>query len=351
MSRKLRTVVVGLGRIGWDYHVPMVRSHEGFDLVGVVDPSVERLAEAKERFGTAGFADYLAALTAAKPDLVVIASPTLFHADQAIAAMERGMDVFCDKPIAGSLEETDRMIAAMRQTGRKLMVYQPHRTSAYTVAMLDLLSRKPIGPVYMMKRAVSAYVRRNDWQAFTKYGGGMLNNYGAHYLDQLLYVSQDKPRRVSACLRAIATRGDADDVVKVLVETERGLILDLDINMATSATLPSWIVMGQYGSIEFQEADKRFRVTYFDPAALPPMEASDTLAAQGRKYPGEAIPWQEEFIPLSLYADRDFYLETYRYFALGQPPFVSVEETRRLMWLLGECRREAGAVGRCPPGI
>lgn len=344
MSRTLRTMVVGLGRIGWEFHAPAVSRHEGFQFVAVVDPATERRDEARMRFGVQGFAEYPAAFDAVKPDLVVIASPTPFHAEQAIAAMQGGADVFCDKPVAMDLAQTDRMVTVMRQTGRKLMVYQPHRGRAYTVAMRSLLARNLIGPVYMMKRGVASYVRRNDWQAFTKYGGGMLNNYGAHYLDQLLYVAQDRPRRAAAHLRAIATLGDADDVVKVVVETERGLILDLDINTATTAALPEWIAMGKYGSIEFRPAEKRFRIVSCDAAALAPGAASEGLAAADRKYPGNAkIAWREEFVPLSDYADVDFYQKVYEYVALDQPAFVPIDETRTLMALLDDCRRYAAA--------
>jgi predicted dehydrogenase len=320
----------------------MVRKHTGFELVGVVDPARDRLGEARSGFGVAGYEDYAAALTAAKPDLVVLASPTPFHADQAIAAMERGIDVFCDKPISVSLAETDRMLAVMRRTGRKLMVYQPHRAAAYAVAMRDLLSRVEIGDVYMIKRATCGYAPRDDWQAYKKYGGGMLNNYGSHLLDQLLHVTGDRPRRVAAHLRAIATRGDAEDVVKVVVETERGIILDVDINMAAAVRLPEWVVLGRYGQIEYQKAEKRFRITSLPPADVPKAPASEALAAEARKYPGgQAIPWREEFVPLDRYADIDFYVKAYEYFALDQPPFVPVEETRQLMWLLDECRRES----------
>lgn len=346
MSKALRTVVVGLGRIGWQYHVPMVRSHEGFQLAGVVDPVKDRLAEAKNCFGVEGFDDYQVALDAVRPDLVVIASPTPFHADQAITAMEKGIDVFCDKPLATDLVETDRMLAAMRHTGRRLMVYQPHRAAAYAVGMRDLLSRARIGDVYMVKRAMCGYAPRDDWQAYTKYGGGMLNNYGSHLLDQLLHAVGERPRRIAAHLRAVATRGDAEDVVKVVIETERGTILDVDINMATGVRLPEWVVLGRYGQIEFQRAEKRFRITRLDPADLPRMPASDVLAADARKYPGgQTVFWHEEFVPLSQYADIDFYMKVYEYFALGQQPFVPIEETRQLMWLLEECRRMAVAAG------
>ena len=98
--KSLRTAVVGAGRIGWMFHIPQALQHEGFDLIAVVDPLQERLDEVEAEFGVKGCLEYDELLQSVELDLVVIASPTPFHADQAIAAFERGCDVFCDKPMA-----------------------------------------------------------------------------------------------------------------------------------------------------------------------------------------------------------------------------------------------------------
>ena len=185
----LRTVVVGLGRIGWQFHLPEVVSHEGFELVGVVDPMQERRQEALSEFEAPGYQDLQSCLDGAAPDLVVIASPTPFHAGQAISAFEAGCDVFCDKPMAGTLAEADEMVAAAEKLGRKLMVYQPHRALQPTLSLKRILDSGVIGPVYMIKHARTSFTRRNDWQALRRHGGGMLNNYGAHIIDLCLHVA------------------------------------------------------------------------------------------------------------------------------------------------------------------
>ena len=85
-----------------------------------------------------------------------------------------------------------------------------------------------------------------NWQAFSKHGGGMLNNYGAHLIDQLLYQTQSKAARVSCHLMTIAGLGDAEDVVKAVSETETGVILDIDINMDAALPLQEWFVRGVF---------------------------------------------------------------------------------------------------------
>ena len=63
----MKTALIGLGRIGWYYHLQQILSHEGFDLCAVVDTSVQRLEEAKELCGAAGYTDYKQMLSEAKP--------------------------------------------------------------------------------------------------------------------------------------------------------------------------------------------------------------------------------------------------------------------------------------------
>jgi len=73
----------------------------------------------------------------------------------------------------------------------------------------------------------------------------MLNNYGSHYIDRLLYLSGSTAKRITCHLRTIASLGDADDVVKVLIDTENGIILDIDINMASAQPMPVWHILGK----------------------------------------------------------------------------------------------------------
>jgi scyllo-inositol 2-dehydrogenase (NADP+) len=341
--RTLRTAVIGLGRIGWKFHVPQIIRHDGFDLAAVVDPLQERLDEAKSEFGVQGYANCDRLWDAETLDLAVIASPTPFHSEQAIAAFENGCDVFCDKPMAPSLDEADRMIDSMKKHGRKLMVYQPHRASVGTVALRGLLSRDIIGPVYMIKLARSAYTRRNDWQAFRKYGGGMLNNYGAHYIDQSLYISGSRAKRVTCALRTIASLGDADDVVKTVIETDNGIILDIDINMALAHPLPAWQILGERGSLVLEK--KAWRARFFRYEELADIGVQAGLAAKDRRYgSGETIPWQESSFPLSDFQPVDFYEKCYDYFALDGKPFVPIAETREVMRVLDECRKDAAGI-------
>ena len=347
----IRTAVVGLGRIGWYFHVPEIVKHgNDFSLCAVLDTSRERLKEAEETYGVPGYTDLSAMLAEAKPDLVVIASPTAFHADQAIAALESGADVLLDKPMAENLQSARRIREAVRRTGRKLTVYQPHRFTPEAAVVRRLLDSGVLGEIYQMKRSDCNYVRRNDWQSFLKNGGGMLNNYGAHYIDQLIYLSGQTPVKVFCQTRRIASMGDADDVVKYVMQTEKGTVLDLDINQATAIPLPRLMVFGRYGTAAVQEdgqGQTELYVRCFDPKELPERRGAEGLAAPGRQYPSDQIPWREMHLPILPEHQVDYYALCADYFSgRGEAP-VKLDDTMKIMELVAlgyQLAAEAGTV-------
>lgn len=342
----IKTAVVGLGRIGWHLHIPkIVERPEQFKLVGVVDLSQERLAEAKEKYGVSGYTDIAAMIEAERPELVVIASPTHLHRLHACTALEMGCDVFTDKPMASSYEEAVEMARCAEKCGRKLMVYQPRRADAAPNQLMSIVASGKIGQLRSIRRSYGAYIRRADWQSFKKYGGGMLNNYGAHQIDAAIYMTGQKVKRLFCTKDTVASAGDADDVVKVFFQMENGMTVDIDINQAAGVSAPEWILNGTCGGIVTElspDRKRQFRVRYFDPEALPAITASDSLAAANRKYNNDVpIPWVEEIIPEDPACAIDFYGKVYEYFGEGKAPYVPVEQSLYVMELIDRCHRDA----------
>jgi len=310
----------------------------------VADTSKERLQEAEGAYSIPGYTDYLQMYEKEKPDLSVIASPTPFHLEHAVQAMERGIDVFLDKPIAVDLKETDEIIKVMKKTGRKLMVYQPLRMAPEFMLLQDIIKRELIGQIYLIKSARTNYIRRNDWQAVKKHGGGVLNNYGAHQIDQLICLADSPVKRITCNLQKIASFGDADDVAKAIIETQNGIVLDLDINMAAAEKLTPWMVYGSRGSIALKEDAGKgfFHVRYFNEDGPGELSLQTELAANQRAYDNsDDLLWHEEKIPIPTAKPDGFYDKCYEYYALDKEPFVRISETREVMRIINECRKDA----------
>lgn len=336
----LRTAVVGLGRIGFGYHAPSVARHSGFELVGVVDPIKERRAEAVQQWGKPAHASLEALLDSTAVDLVVVASPTPFHAQQATLAFARGAHVFCDKPVARSVAEFNGMLAAARTAGRKFLAYQPYRINPELRALESILERRLIGEPFLIRRSRCSYLRRNDWQAFRANGGGMLNNYGAHLLDEALALLRDETIRTVFCqTRSVATLGDADDVVKIVLVTSRGLLIDLEISQASAQGVAPWQVFGSLGAATWDQSAQAWDVRRVDSGTLP--ESAQTgLAAKDRSY-GHAPAWSQLSVPAKQFPVLDYYDLAWRYFAADELPPSTPEDSHRLLALIESCRLSA----------
>ncbi len=348
-EKRLKVIVAGLGRIGWEYHLPQIAARSDFELLAVSDPMPDRCQEAVDKYNVPHtYADFLEMIVNEKAaDLLIIASPTCFHAEQAITAMEHGVDVFCEKPLAGTLEEAERVMAAVRRSGRRLMLYQPHRLTPETVALREILRQGLLGDVFMTRRVCRLFSRRNDWQSKLDLGGGMLNNYGAHFIDQYQYVFGWNNIRVSGCeLLRVVTSGDADDVVRLMLVNGNNVIGDIDINMASPFPEYSWTVYGNRGMARWESDRRYWDVRYLDKHELPSLALQNSMAARDRSYASEGeLPWHEQKFPLGAGDPGRYYDFVFAYFAEGQPPFVPLESTMELMRINAECRRIASLRG------
>lgn len=337
----LKTALIGIGRVGWGFHLPNIVSHAGFNLCAVVDLSEDRLLECKEKYHVNGYKNLSDMLEREHPDLVVIASPTHLHREHAETSMRAGADVFLDKPMANSYAEACSIAKVSEETGRKIMIYQPHRAVPETVVLQKIFKSGILGPIYMIKRAVSSYERRNDWQTLKKFGGGMLANYGAHYIDQMLYLTQAQVIESSCRCHRIATFGDAEDVVKIVLGMNTGITIDIDINCATAFEITPWMVFGKYGTAIYEGNgwEGLFRIKYYDPHEVPERTVDENLAASGRAYNTDcAIPWKTIEYPV-LQSDKiDFYDKCYATFAEDAKPFVPLTQTLSLMKIITEMK-------------
>lgn len=275
-------------------------------------------------------------------DLLVIASPTCFHTEQILQAFAHGVDVICEKPLACNLQEAREIDRARYVAQRKIMVFQPHRLSPEAVTIKAVLESGILGRIFMSRKTYSGFNRRSDWQAFAGYGGGMLNNYGSHFIDQFIFLFGGKFKSLNALLRRLVSDGDAEDFVKLQAVNDHDVILDLEINMANAFPGQTWEICGTCGSALYTPDGWRLR--YFRPSQLEACKMQSGLAAEGRSYPEESIPWLNEDISFKNAPCNNFYEHCCRYFALNGHPLVPFEDTMEVMEIMERCRSSLTAV-------
>lgn len=343
MGNRIRIAIAGLGRIGWQFHAQQLRDSKAFVIAAVTDPVAERRAEAEAEFHCPAFDDFDRMLAETKLDAVTIATPTHLHKPMALAAFRRNLHVMLEKPMAVDAAEAALIVAAAKRKTRVLTVYQPHRLMAYFQQIKATVDSGIIGRVCRVQSGMFSFSRRDDWQSLRKYGGGMLNNFGAHGLDQLLQLVGYDVRRLFCQLQTVATVGDADDVVKVVLETRQGVLAELDICQASSINPYRMNIWGTCGGLTYEQG-QTIKLRYFDPASLPPKTVNRALASAGRQYPSEPMAWQEKAITI----DPAYEIDLYTNFAAairGKAPLtVPPEDTLKLMRLIGRLRTDAGRI-------
>jgi predicted dehydrogenase len=133
----LRLAVIGVGHLG-QHHARLLASMEGVTLAGVVDTRPGRAEEIAAKFGTRAFSSAAEVLDSV--DAVSIAVPTVAHVDVAMPFIERGVGVLVEKPIASSLAEADRLLAAAARYGGVLAAGHTERFNPAVAAALPLVS-------------------------------------------------------------------------------------------------------------------------------------------------------------------------------------------------------------------
>ena len=331
--------------MGW-VHLQTLANHADYTVVGVADPLAERRAEAVAKFGCQAFATHAELVNTGQLDVIVIASPTHLHLPMAVTAFQAGLHVFLEKPMALTLVEARTIARAAQRARRVLTVCQPHRLMAYHQQTRQAIESGKLGQVYHIKRAVSGWVRRNDWQAVSKFGGGMLNNYGAHFIDQVLDLTGRDVDRLFCRLGRVAAMGDAEDVVKLVYQTRAGILGEVEINQATPHSPSELEIYGTHGAL--WKDGNTLKLRYFLPAELPAREMETTLASAGRQYPHDNAKFYDETIAIDSQFSLEVFADLARAIRTGGAPYVKPVETLAVMRMLERCRKSARGIIETP---
>lgn len=246
-GRRLRVGVVGLG-IG-RLHIDGWRQHPQVDVVAIADSDPTRLAQVGDSHAIAArHPDALAMLAQERLDVVSICVPNKDHLPLTLAAMDAGCHVLCEKPMALSAAEGQRMLNAARSTGRRLMINFSYRFSAQSRALKAQVDAGFFGDFYFGR---SVWHRRRGMPGFGGWfgqkalaGGGPLIDLGVHRLDLALWLmGYPKPRWVMGSTydpiaRAAAAKSgkafDVEDLAAAFIRFENGASLVLEASWAAN---------------------------------------------------------------------------------------------------------------------
>ena len=180
---KHKVLLIGLGQVamGYDFdtrdagvvstHARAFANHEDFELAGGVDPDADACARFQQRYGGWAGADMAEGLRTVSPDVVVVASPTQFHAEAVLMALRYAKPklILCEKPLSYSLQDAREMVAACREAGCLLYVNYLRRIEP---GVLEVKRRLQSGAIAIPLKGVLWYTK------------GLLHN-GSHFFNLL----------------------------------------------------------------------------------------------------------------------------------------------------------------------
>ena len=251
-----RIALVGAGVIGRHHARVIGELADRLELVAVVDPISPAAQQLVDNYAGKPYATLAEALSDAEIDLVTICTPTGNHRDTAIEALRAGTDVIIEKPAETTLERTDEIIAAQRESGRLVSVVSQHRFDQSTEVAVAAIARGELGRLTSGIASVDwwrgqSYYDSGNWRGTWEIdGGGALMNQGVHTVD-LLVATMGRPIEVFAYTGTLAhERIEVEDVAVGVVRFESGA---LGVLHATTAAYPGMSarlqVHGDRGSI------------------------------------------------------------------------------------------------------
>jgi scyllo-inositol 2-dehydrogenase (NADP+) len=249
-----RVGIAGFGRIGLE-HLGWIAPTAS--VVAVADVTEARREMARERRLVVH--DTFESLIADRNlDAVLIATPTAFHHQQAVAALRAGKHVMVEKPLAMNLSQASEILEAAQEAGRILSVFHNRRWDADFLAVQAAVDSGIFGKVINVESRLGQWAScsgpaakeyRPNWRNEAAFGGGGLLDWGSHFLDQIWRLMLPaRPARVFAQLRANVWTHDSDDLARVVIDFDNGAVGLVEINTTTTQPLPRWQIDGANGS-------------------------------------------------------------------------------------------------------
>jgi predicted dehydrogenase len=211
---KLQVGVIGVGGIARDQHLPAWQKVPFAEVAAVADISEAALQRVADRFpGPHHFTRWEDLLAVDGLDVVDICTPNRTHAPIALAALNQGLHVLCEKPLATSTQEVLALRDASRRAGRVLMTAQHYRFRPISRQLKALIDGGLLGEVYYTR---AQYLRRRllpTAPTFIEHrlsGGGPVYDIGVHILDLACwFLGAPQPVSVSAVVDTrLAHRAD-----------------------------------------------------------------------------------------------------------------------------------------------
>lgn len=265
--------LIGFGMAGRVFHAPLIASIPEFNLLKVRESKKENIEIVVRKYPhTEIVADAKDILDDTNIDLVVIATPNVFHFDLAKRALLKGKHVVVEKPFTVTSIEAEELIALSRKQNKILTVYQNRRWDSDYLTVKKIVESNVLGNLVTFESSFERYrdfIKPDTWKEEVQPGTGVLYDLGSHLIDQAICLF-GLPSEVACDMRIQRAGGKIIDYFKLHLEYEKvNVTLKADFLMrepgprfALSGTKGGFV---KYGT-DVQEEDLKAGLFPFDKA-------------------------------------------------------------------------------------
>jgi len=213
-QKKIGFCVVGIGSLAKNQIIPALEKTQNAKLVALVSGhAAEKAPPIVQKFGldpksVYNYDDYDSIKDNPEIDVVYVVLPNSMHAEYTIRALKAGKHVLCEKPMATSVEDCQRMIDAAKAANKKLMIGYRLRHEPFNMKAIELLRGGQLGKIKNIDAGAAFNIGDpNQWRLKRQYaGGGSMMDIGIYALNACRYLSGEEPVEVTAM--TYSTPGD-----------------------------------------------------------------------------------------------------------------------------------------------
>ena len=252
----IRVGLIGFGLAGEVFHAPLISTTPGMVVASIVTSDAGRQARARAAYPGASVLPNADALwaNAEAHDLVVIGTPNRSHVPLAEAALDAGLAVVIDKPMAPTAAEGARLVEEAESRGLLLTVFQNRRWDGDFLTLRRLLAEGELGRIVRLESRFERWrpsVDEGAWREGSdpEEAGGLLFDLGAHLIDQAVQAF-GPPTRVYAEVERRRPGAEVDDDAFVALDHDGGVRSHLWMNLLSAIRGPRMRVLGLTGTFE-----------------------------------------------------------------------------------------------------
>ena len=266
----VRVALVGLGRAMIEDHCPVLKGSPSlFRVVAACDILKERRDRIAEDFPDCRMFRRLSDMLDERDiDLVVIATCSADHVNHAIASLGRGFWTMVETPMALTFDDAQRLRGAAVKAKNRLVVAHRGMFDPDFMLACRMAADPRLGDVYQVRIRREDYVRRDDWQAVKRLGGGAAYYAMPDLILQALKLLPMPPIQMWSELKRVASLGDAEDYAHISLKTRGPVSAEVEFNGGVLAPLraPSFEIRGSRGVFTASTGSSEGELTVVDPA-------------------------------------------------------------------------------------